>query len=140
MIVQGLPEFIADTDASAHLPFSIETMGADFFKPQPIQGAKAYFLRRTMHDLGDHEYKFFLRNILQSMNNDSRTLINELVLPDEGYKRRMALNDLVMLTFGGMERSQSQWGTLLQEVGFKIKRICRKSGENLSVIEAVLTT
>jgi hypothetical protein len=52
MIVQDLPEVIKDTNESSHLPSSIETMAADFFKPQPVRGAKAYFMRRIMHDWG----------------------------------------------------------------------------------------
>jgi hypothetical protein len=50
----------------------------------------------------------------------------------------MALNDLVMMCFGGMERTESQWKALLLEVGLEIKNIWRKEGENLSVIEAIL--
>lgn len=138
MVVQDLPEVIADTETSAHLPSSIETMAADFFKPQPIRGAKAYFMRRILHDWGDEASRTVLKNIILSMSIDSRILINELVLPDTGCERRMALNDLVMLTFGGMERSESQWKALLQEVGLEIKNVWRKEGENLSVIEAML--
>jgi hypothetical protein len=59
-------------------------------------------------------------------------------LPDENCERRMALNDLVMMSFGGMERAESQWTVLLQEVGLEIKNIWRKEGENLSVVETIL--
>ena len=51
---------------------------------------------------------------------------------------RMALNDLVMMSFGGMERTESQWQDMLLEVGLEIKNIWRKDGKNLSVIEAKL--
>lgn len=138
LIVQDLPEVIKDTNGSAHLPPSIETMAADFFKPQPVHGAKAYFMRRIMHDWGDEACKLILENIVSSMSVYSKILINELVLPDEKCERRMALNDLVMMSFGGMERTESQWKVLLQEVGLEIRNIWRKEGENLSVIEAAL--
>jgi O-methyltransferase domain len=140
MIVQDLPEVTKDTNNAAHLPSSIEAMPADFFKPQPIRGAKAYFMRRIMHDWGDEACKLILKNIVPSMSVDSKVLINELVLPDEKCERRMALNDLVMMCFGGMERTESQWKALLLEVGLEIKNIWRKEGENLSVIEAILRT
>jgi hypothetical protein len=138
LIVQDLPEVIKDTNDSGHLPSSIETMPADFFQPQPIRGAKAYFMRRIMHDWGDEACKSILKNIVPSMSVDSKVLINELVLPDENCERRMALNDLVMMSFGGMERAESQWTVLLQEVGLEIKNIWRKEGEILSVVEAIL--
>jgi hypothetical protein len=113
-------------------------MAADFFKPQPVRGAKAYFMRRIMHDWGDEACKSILKNLVLSMSVDSKILVNELVLPDENCERRMALNDLVMMSFGGMERTESQWKALLQEVGLEIRNIWRKEGENLSVIEATL--
>jgi hypothetical protein len=138
MIVQDLPEVIADTEASAHLPPSIETMTADFFRPQPIHGARAYLMRRILHDWGDEACRSILKNIILSMSVDSRILINELVLPDTGCERRMALNDIVMLTFGGIERGGEQWNALLQGVGLEIKNVWRKEGENLFVIEAML--
>jgi len=134
MILQDLPEVIEDAKVSGHLPDSIEAMGVDFFKPQLVKGAKAYFLRRILHDWGDEASKSILKNIISSMSIDSRILINELVLPDEGCDRRMALSDVVMMTFGGMERSETQWKFLLQGVGLEIKAIWRKDGENLSVI------
>lgn len=39
---------------------------------------------------------------------------------------------------GGLERTESQWETLLGEVGLQIMKIWSKDGENLSIIEAVL--
>jgi len=139
LIVQDLPEVIKDTVGSAHLPSSIETMPTNFFEPQPVRGAKAYFMRRIMHDWGDEDCKNILRNIVPSMSVDSKILINDLVLPDENCERRMALNDLVMMSFGGMERTKSQWTALLQEAGLEIRNIWTKAGENLSVIEAMLS-
>jgi hypothetical protein len=41
------------------------------------------------------------------MSFDSKILVNEIVLPDQDCERRMALNDLVMIIFGGMESTQS---------------------------------
>jgi len=139
LILQDLEEVIKDTIGSAHLPSSIETMPSNFFKPQPVHGAKAYFLRRIMHDWGDEDCKIILRNIVPSMSVDSKILINDLVLPDTNCERRMALNDLVMMSFGGMERTESQWTALLQEVGLVIRNIWRKPGENLSIIETMLS-
>jgi hypothetical protein len=137
MILQDLPEVIEDARVPGTLMPRIETMASDFFKPQPVKAAKAYFMRRIMHDWDDEAAKSILRNIVPSMSADSKVLINDLVLPDIGCGKRMAMNDMVMMSFGGMERSQRQWQDLLQAVGLKIKKIWSKAGENLSVIEAV---
>jgi hypothetical protein len=42
------------------------------------------------------------------------------------------------MTSGGLERTESQWETLLGEAGLQIMKIWSKEGENLSVIEAVM--
>jgi hypothetical protein len=42
------------------------------------------------------------------------------------------------MTSGGLERTESQWETLLGEVGLQIMKIWSKEGENLSVIEAMM--
>jgi hypothetical protein len=44
-----------------------------------------------------------------------------------------------MMSFGGMERTESQWTALLQEAGLQMRNIWRNPGENLSVIEAMLS-
>jgi hypothetical protein len=139
MILQDLPSVIADAKVSGDLPHSIITMPHDFFTPQPIKGAKVYYLRRILHDWSDESAKSILRHIVFSMNASSRVLINELVLPDVGCEKRMAMNDMVMMSFGGMERSGSQWRQLLCDVGLNLEMIWRKEGEDLAAIEAVLS-
>jgi hypothetical protein len=139
MVLQDLPAVISDAKESGALPATITTMPYDFFTPQPLKGAKAYYLRRILHDWGDKASKDILRNIIPAMNDNSKILINELVLPDHGCEKRMAMNDMVMMSFGGMERSETQWHQLLKDVGLSIRKIWRKEGENLAVIEAVLS-
>lgn len=73
------------------------------------------------------------------MNEYSRVLIADMVLPDMDAPRDMALQDLNMMSFGGMERSRQQWKELVQSAGLVLRHIwISKDGAKHAVIEAVL--
>ena len=52
LIVQDLPVVI---DEIKGLPSGIEATAYDFFKPQPVKGAKVYYLRTVLHDWPDKQ-------------------------------------------------------------------------------------
>lgn len=79
-----------------------------------------------------------LRNTIQAMNSRSRILITDTVLPEENAPRSVALQDINMMGFGGMERTQAQWESLLEGVGLRIKEIWTGKGHLQNVIEAKL--
>ena len=47
LIVQDIPVVI---DSIKELPNGIKAMKHDFFAPQPVKGAKAYYLGHVLHD------------------------------------------------------------------------------------------
>lgn len=60
-----------------------------------------------------------------------------MVLSDRGCGKTTALDDIAMMSLGGMGRSGRQWRELLESVGLRSKRIWNKEAQGLSVIEAV---
>ena len=58
----------------------------------------------------------------------SRIVIMDSVLPDVDVGVRAALGDVVMMALGGHERTEDQWKTLLESVGFHITRIVVSKG------------
>ena len=73
------------------------------------------------------------------MNEYSRILIADMVLPDVDAPRDMALQDLNMMSFGGMERSEQQWRELIESAELVLRRIwLSKDGAKHAVVEAVL--
>lgn len=72
------------------------------------------------------------------MTSRSRVLIADAVVPNMGAPRHLALQDINMMSLGGMERTRVQWKHLLDNAGFKIKRIWAGDGNLYSIIEAVL--
>ncbi|KAI1179887.1 S-adenosyl-L-methionine-dependent methyltransferase [Nemania sp. FL0916] len=99
----------------------IETQVYNFFTPQPIKGARAYYLRNILHDWPDHKCVEILKNIKSAMTQDSRILIDEMVLPEKGAPWRATQLDLAMgSTMAAMERSRADWDSLLGQAGLKI--------------------
>lgn len=122
LIVQDLPAVI--DDMSDPLPARIEAQKYDFFTPQTIRGAKAYYLRTVLHDWPDKQALEILKNIRGVMAEDSVLLINEGCLEEQGVSLFEAELDLsMMVLFASLERTQVQWNKLLEDAGFKITGI-----------------
>ena len=121
LVVQDLPIVI---DHVKDLPPGIEAMKHDFFSPQPVKDAKAYYLRTVLHDWPDKEVREILNNIKTAMNKDSILLINENVLPEANVPLYPAMLDLSMMAiFSSLDRTQSHFKELLISEGFKLLKI-----------------
>jgi hypothetical protein len=120
---------------AAGVPFVC--MEHNFFQPQPIRGAKAYHIRRCLHDWSDGKCVEILSNIRDAMHPGySRLLIHEFVLPVVGAEQREVLFDILMLCLSGAERDVAQWESLLEESGLRTVRIWRAKIGHMAIIEA----
>ncbi|KAI9800584.1 MAG: hypothetical protein M1833_003242 [Piccolia ochrophora] len=138
MILQDR-QAVLDAVPNEDLP-GIEKMTIDFFQPQPVQNARAYYLRRIMHNWPDAECRKILQNIVPAMAPDSRVLIAEMVVPDnvESVDLTVYWMDLTMLLMGGKERTEKDWSALLDSAGLKLLKIWRSSAGAQTVLEACL--
>ena len=57
-------------------------MQHDFFKPQPVKNADAYFFRLIFHDWPDQECIKILRNHVPAMKKGASILVCDLLLPE----------------------------------------------------------
>ncbi|KAJ0118710.1 S-adenosyl-L-methionine-dependent methyltransferase [Diaporthe amygdali] len=139
LVVQDLPEVVS-THAKTALSPRIERMAYDFFQPQPLLGARTYFLHAVPHDWPDGECKRIFQNIKTAMlKGYSKLLIYEVVLPNKGATSLMTTLDLQLMNLtSGFERTERGWEKLLGEVGFGILQIFRHPGAVESVIEVEL--
>lgn len=72
------------------------------------------------------------------MTEHSKILINEWILPDVKTPMFPALQDIQMMAMlSGMERTESQWGHLLDSVGLKVVKFHKVNKESEGLIEAV---
>lgn len=104
-----------------------------------MAGARAYYMRNIMHDYADEKCRTILHNIIPAMDNDSYTLIDEMILPNLRPHWQATVVDLTMMAnFAAMERSEKQWYELLDSAGLRMERIYTYTEElRNSVIVAV---
>lgn len=115
-------------------------MAHDFFTPQPIQGARAYYLHSVLHDWSDDDCVKILEALQPAMKKGYSTLlVNELVVPSQNAMWPVTSMDHLMLVLGAMrERTEEQWTKLLTRAGFMVLKIHRFEMGSESLIEAEL--
>ena len=139
LILQDLPAQIAQIDP-ATLPHTIQPMGHDFFIPQPIVGAKAYYLHMVLHDWPNKECVKILDNIKPAMKvGYSKILLNEIIIPDKGANWfGTSVDMLMMMVHAAQERTESDWRSLVQKSGMKITKIWDCGGAPQKILEVEL--
>jgi hypothetical protein len=81
LILQDLEPVISNI---ADLDPKIERQVHNFFNPQPVKGARAYYMRQILHDHPDGLAIEILERIREVMTKDSVLLVNENFLPEKG--------------------------------------------------------
>ncbi|KAI4108835.1 MAG: hypothetical protein L6R37_000833 [Teloschistes peruensis] len=134
-VLQDLPLTLERID---RLSEGVEAMPYDFFTPQPLKGARAYFLRNIFHNWSDAYSAKILSRVVEAMDAEySILLIDDYVLPDTNVKLRAAEMDVLMLLHtSGIERTEQHWRSLCQSVGLEVVRIWSADRGEESVIEA----
>jgi SAM-dependent methyltransferase len=96
----------------------------DFFAEVP-PGADAYLLANVLHNWNDDDATTILRNVRDAMAPGGRALILEIVLPDDDVPHVGKDGDMRMLalTGEGMERTESEYVSLLERSGLRLNRI-----------------
>ncbi|KAJ5163950.1 uncharacterized protein N7500_005780 [Penicillium coprophilum] len=137
LVLEDLPhvleESTIDTERIEKLPF-------DLFKPQPIHGARIYYLKFILHDWSDEENQAILTQLAGAMKQGySKLIIEEFVLADRDGAMLPAMWDWEMMIFcNSMERSQSHWTRLLESAGFQVIKFWAPPGDGQGIIEAEL--
>ena len=110
--------------------------GGDFFKTAP-RGADAYLLGHIIHDWDDAKAGLILDNIRRAMPAGAKLLLVEFVLPDgDGASFGKLLDLHMMVTTGGLERTESEYRQLFTTHGFRLTRVVPTAGD-VSVVEGV---
>ncbi|KAI9684553.1 MAG: hypothetical protein M1822_005641 [Bathelium mastoideum] len=139
LLLQDLPKTIETVD---HLAPAIKATVHDFFTPQPVKGARGYFMHIVMHDWPDEKCRDILRQIIPAMRPGySKILLNEIVLPDRKCPADFAAADINMMSvLSGLERSRSHWIELVESVGLEAVAVRTSPFEEDSegVVEAML--
>jgi hypothetical protein len=138
LVLEDLPRVIEQIPPEWRNLF--ETRPHNFFSPQPVAAAHAYYLRNILHGWSDKDAARILWNLHEAMRPGySRLLINEIVLPDTECEFWEAAFDLSMMAVvNGRLRTESQWKALIGTVGrLKLEKIWRYDTEGKSILEVV---
>ncbi len=109
--------------------------GGSFFKEVP-RGGHIYILSHIIHDWPREQCLTILENIRAAMRPDSRLLIVEMVLPEDGPPHPGYELDMVMLALtGGRERTATEYADLLEAANFRLERVV-PTDSPVSVVEA----
>ena len=105
-------------------------MPYNYFDPQPIKGARAYYLRNIFHNLPDREAAQVLARIRDAMEPGySRLLIHDLVVPQRGAEPWETVQDLLMMMgYSALERTRAEWEGLLGPAGLRVVEVYERPG------------
>ncbi|KAK8006929.1 hypothetical protein PG989_000919 [Apiospora arundinis] len=102
----------------------VDSRAHDFFTPQTVKNADFYYLRTVLHDWTDEDCVRILKNLLPAMNSNSKILIDEMVLPNQGVHRYPAVLDMHMyVMLGAKERTEAQWSKVLDAAGLRLAEV-----------------
>ncbi|KAL2753098.1 hypothetical protein ACRALDRAFT_1083559 [Sodiomyces alcalophilus JCM 7366] len=112
------------------LPPEVQLVVHDFMTPQPVKGAKAYFMRMILHDYADDVGIQILRQLAQAMSSQSRVLVCEMVLsPRVGeVDFASAVLDQAVMTMGGKERTEAGFRKMFEAAGLELVAVWRVPG------------
>ncbi|KAJ5943728.1 hypothetical protein N7516_003896 [Penicillium verrucosum] len=137
LVLEDLPHVLGESTIDAE---RIEKQAFDLFKPQPIHGARIYYMKFILHDWSDEENHVILTKLAGAMKQGySKLIIEEFVLADRDGAMLPAMWDWEMMIFcNSMERSKSHWTRLLGEAGFRVIKFWAPPGDGQGIIEAEL--
>jgi hypothetical protein len=113
-----------------------DIIGGDFFEGVPA-GGDAYLLKHILHDWDEPRCEGILRSCRRAMLEVGRLLVIETLIPpgnEPSYGKYLDLNMLVLLT--GRERTEAEYGKLLEATGFTLSRVIETRSE-LTILEAI---
>ncbi|KAB5560189.1 putative hydroxyindole O-methyltransferase [Coniochaeta sp. 2T2.1] len=136
LVLQDKEDVVSSVLRNRHF----RAMAHDFFTPQPVVGARAYYLHSVLHDWDDEDCVRILENLKPAVKRGySRVLINEIVVPDKGATWPVTSMDQLVFVLGALrERTETDWRAILERAGYRITQVytCEMGSESL--IEAEL--
>jgi hypothetical protein len=135
-----LPHVVRDAPALVRargLTDRVTIQAGSFFEHVP-GGGDAYLLSHIIHDWSEAQCLTILGNCRRAMRAAGRLLIVEMVLPDDDAPHPGKMLDLMMLVGpGGQERTEQEYGALLDKAGFRLTRVV-PTASPVSVVEAAV--
>lgn len=137
LVVQDLPHVIKEAKALEGQK-KVVPCEYNYLDPQPIKGARAYYIHVVIHNADDNRAIAVLKNVVEAMEKGySQLLIHESVIDLEHPHANATSQDLIMMgQFSAQERTHDRWTYVIESAGLRIRDIKRKAGFPDAVIVA----
>lgn len=130
-VLFDLPHVVAQAENTERL----NVQGGDFFKDELPQ-CDGYILMEVIHDWGDEESVAILRSIHRAApHHATLLLIEQIVPPTPGPDWTKTLDLHMLALFGGRQRTECEYKSLLENSGFKLNRVINTPA-GISILEA----
>jgi len=119
LILQDRNEVISAIPADSQIVFTC--MAHDFFMPQPVRHARAYYLHSVLRDWSDDDCIRILTNLKPALKPGySKILLNEIIVsePHAGVSDT-SIDERMPVPSAMPGRTESQWRDLLQRAGLR---------------------
>ncbi|KAK1700980.1 S-adenosyl-L-methionine-dependent methyltransferase [Colletotrichum godetiae] len=140
LYLEDLPSVIADNKTSVLK--GINKVAYDFYTPQPIKHARAYYMHHILHDWPDKQARKILEIQKAALKPGySCILIHDQIMDDnvQAVHPHAAVFDISMMTFGAaQERTEKEWRALIESAGLRVVKIWRVPAAVQGVIEVGL--
>jgi len=115
----------------------VQCVTIDMFEKVP-EGGDIYLMANIIHDWPDERAVKLLGNCREALKKDGKVLLVELALspPNEPHLSKLADLEMLVMTPGGIERSEAEYGALFQSAGLKLTQVIPTSSP-WSIIEGV---
>ncbi|MCA1624213.1 MAG: acetylserotonin O-methyltransferase [Acidobacteria bacterium] len=132
IVLEGAPALLEKEAVSER----VEIVAGDFFTEIPVK-ADVYLLKHIIHDWDDERSVKILQNIAATMNEGGKALILETVISAGNEPHFGKILDLeMMVSPGGIERTEEEYSEILAQSGLKLSRIIPTKSP-LSIVEAI---
>lgn len=136
LILQDKPSMLKDVERDpAHT-----TQEHDFVTPQPVMGARAYFMHGVLHDWPESKIEEILKNVTAAMERGySKLLIHENMVNERNPVGRVTSLDILMMGgLAGAEKTEGHWREIVDKAGLRVVKIWRGIDMGEGIIEAEL--
>ncbi|KAG8159597.1 hypothetical protein KVR01_010234 [Diaporthe batatas] len=141
LVLQELAEVVGAAEAAGvgGGDTGIELQVHEFFSPQPVKGARAYFMRSVLHDWPDEQCRTILRHLKDAMvPGYSRIFISDCILADEKAAwQHISMDIFMMAQVSSRERTEREFKELIESCGLKVAAFYNKGEGNEGLIEVV---
>jgi hypothetical protein len=129
-VIDGAPALLQ----KAGVADRVKLESGDFFKAVTT-GADAYMMKFIIHDWDDERAAKIMQNIHRDSAPEARLLLVEMVVPAGNEPHFSKIQDLeMMVSPGGLERTEAEYGELLSQAGWDLKRVIPTKSP-LSIVE-----